>query len=90
MVPVGARRGINDMPDIANPTSDQIKKAMIQETPVEYDGAEYACIIGFCCRPTRPDVQGKRRLYSEVELKSKIANSVTVASPNKIIIHERD
>lgn len=73
------------MPDITNPTSDQIKKAMIQETPVEY-----AYIIGYCCRPSRPDVHGKRRLYAEVELKSKIANSVTVASPNKITIHERD
>lgn len=78
------------MPDITTPTSDQIKKAMIQETPVEYDGVEYAYIIGYCCRPTRPDVHGKRRLYAEVELKSKIANSVTVASPNQITIHERD
>lgn len=71
-------------------TSDQIKKAMIQETPVSSNGIEYACIIGYGCRPSRPDVHGKRQLYSEVELKSKIANSVTVTSPSKIIIHERD
>ena len=82
--------GCCDMPDIVNPTSDQIKKAMIQETPVLYDGVEYACIIGFCCRPSRPDVYGKRRLYSVVEPKSRTANCVVVVNPNKITIHERD
>ncbi len=78
------------MPDITNPTSDQIKAAMIRGTPATLRGIEYACIIGYCCRPTRPDVNGKRRLYLEVELKSKIANSVTVGRADEIIIHERE
>ena len=74
------------MPDILNPSSDDIKTAMLRSTPISFDGVDYRRIRAYTVRYL-PDL---KRLIMQVELESKIGNSVTIANPQKIIIKERD
>ena len=78
------------MPDIINPSSEQIKAAMLDYTPVEYDGCEYTRITAYIYRVSERDAYGKRRAFMQAELLSRTGNSVVIVNPNKIIIKERD
>ena len=77
------------MPDIENPTSEQIKAVMFNRTPVEYEGNEYARITAYIYRISERDAYGKSRTFMQAELLSNTGNSVVIVNPNKIIIKER-
>lgn len=74
------------MPDITNPSSEDIKTAMLRSTPILFNGIDYRRIRAYIVRY----LPERKNLILEVELESKVGNSVTIANPKQIIIKERD
>ena len=68
------------------PTSEEIKTAMLNCTPVEYNGIVYARISAYIYRITRNNSNAKYTPCMQLELEACVANSVTIAAPDKIKI----
>lgn len=68
-------------------TSEEIKQAMLNFTPVMYEGIEYERINAYIYRIVNSS--GKYRTVMQVELKDKKANSVVIADAKKVSIAER-
>lgn len=69
-------------------TSEEIKKAMLNFTPVIYDGIEYERITAYIYRIVKTHKAGKYRTVMQVELQDKKTNSVTVAEARKVELIE--
>ena len=65
-------------------TSDEIKKAMREFSPVVYKGNEYERINAYIYRIYRNPNSGKYRETFQLELQSIGANSVTIAEADKV------
>ncbi len=65
-------------------TSEEIKKAMLNFTPVIYDGIEYERINAYIYRIVKTHQAGKYKTIMQVELHDKKTNSVTIADAKKV------
>jgi hypothetical protein len=65
-------------------TSDEIKKAMREFSPVRYKGIEYKNINAYTYRIYRNPQTGKFKETFQLELQDKMANSVTIAEAEKV------
>lgn len=65
-------------------TSDEIKKAMHNFSPVRYKGIEYKRITAFIYRAVPVPMSNNYKGVLQVELLDKNANSVTIAEAEKV------
>ena len=71
-------------------TSEVIKKAMRDRTPVKYDGIVYKCIAAYIYRMVDdPHTRGFKGIL-QVELLDRNGGSVSIASPDKIELMEQE
>lgn len=68
-------------------TSEEIKQAMLNFTPIMCEGIEYERINAYIYRVV--NTSGKYKTVMQVELKDKSANSVVIADAKKVSIAER-
>lgn len=69
-------------------TSEQIKKAMVNFSPVRYNGVEFKNINAYTYRIYRNPNTGKFKEAFQLELQDKYANSVTIAEAEKVELIE--
>ena len=67
-------------------TSEEIKQAMRDFTPIEYDGIVYSRISAYIYRCEKDRHTGKYRFVLQVELEDKCGHSVTIAPADRIKI----
>ena len=65
-------------------TSDEIKKAIREFSPVRYKGVEYQKINAYIYRIYVNPKTGKFKETFQLELQDKRANSVTIAEAEKV------
>lgn len=65
-------------------TSDEIKKAMREFSPVKYKGIEYKRITAFIYRAVPVPMSNNFRGVLQVELLDRNGNSVTIAEAEKV------
>lgn len=70
-------------------TSEQVKEAMHNFTPVIYDGIKYKRISAYIYRVVFNKHTGKYKTIYQVELLDKNENSVTIADLTKVELIER-
>ena len=64
-------------------TNDEVKTALINRTPVTYNGIRYAYISAIICRYDR-----NNNLLISVELTDKNKHSVTIAQIKDVMTHD--
>jgi hypothetical protein len=69
-------------------TSEEIKKAMQEFSPVRYKGIEYKRITAYIYRVVREPMRNSLKGIIQVELLDKNENSVTIAEPEKVELIE--
>lgn len=69
-------------------TSEEIKQAMRDFTPIEYDGIVYSRISAYIYRCEKDRHSNKYRFVLQVELEDKCGHSVTIAPAGRIKIAE--
>ena len=69
-------------------TSEEIKKAMVNFSPVRYKGIEYKRITAYIYRVVREPMRNSLKGIIQVELLDKNENSVTIAEPEKVELIE--
>lgn len=69
-------------------TSDEIKKAMVNFSPVQYDGIVYKRISAYIYRIYPSPNTGKWKQTFQVELQDMRAQSVTIAEADKVELAE--
>lgn len=69
-------------------TSEEIKKAMRNFSPVRYKGIEYEKINAYIYRIYRNPHSGKYKAAFQLELQDKRANSVIIAEAEKVELIE--
>lgn len=67
-------------------TSEEIKQAMRDFTPIEYDGIVYKRISAYIYRCEKDRHSEKYRFVLQVELEDKCGHSVTIAPAGRIKI----
>lgn len=65
-------------------TSEEIKQAMRDETPVKYKGVEYTRITAYIFRAVKHKHTGKNTFILQCELLDRCGHSVTVADAGKV------
>ena len=65
-------------------TSEEIKTAMHEFTPVKYDGIEYERITAYIYRIIKTHKAGRYKTIMQVELQDRKSNSVTIADAKKV------
>lgn len=70
-------------------TSEEIKQAMREFTPIEYDDIVYERISAYIFRCEKNKHTGKYRFVYQVELADYCGHSVTIAPADRIKIAER-
>ena len=65
-------------------TSEEIKNAMINFSPVVYNGIEYERITAYIYRIVKTHSAGKYQTILQVELQDKNTNSITIADAKKV------
>lgn len=65
-------------------TSDEIKKAMIEFSPVRYKGTEYKRITAYIYRVVESDRRGTYKTALQCELLDRCGHSVTIAEAEKV------
>ena len=70
-------------------TSEEIKQAMLNFTPVVYEGIEYERITAYIYRVVALHKEGNYKTVLQVELLDKNSNSVAIADAKKVSIAER-
>lgn len=65
-------------------TSEEIKKAMHEFSPVRYNGIEYDRITAYIYRVIETHKKGTFKIVLQVELLDYCGNSVTIAEAEKV------
>lgn len=65
-------------------SSEEIKQAMLDLTPVVYNGIEYERINAYIYRVTKTHKAGLYKTILQVELQDKNSNSITIADAKKV------
>lgn len=65
-------------------TSEEIKKAMHEFSPVVYNGIEYERITAYIYRIIKTHGAGLYKTILQVELQDKNTNSITIADAKKV------
>ncbi len=65
-------------------TSEQVKEAMLNFTPVKYDGIYYKRITAYIYRVIENKHKGTYKTIYQVELLDYCNHSVTIADPAKV------
>lgn len=71
-------------------TSEQIKKAMLNFTPVKYEGIVYKRISAYIYRVIRSKHNDTYKTIYQVELLDKNEHSVVIADPQKVELIENE
>lgn len=70
-------------------TSEEIKQAMLNFTPVVYEGIEYERITAYIYRVVALHKEGNYKTVLQVELLDKNSNSVVIVNAKKVEPLER-
>lgn len=65
-------------------TSDEIKQAMLDGSPVKYKGIEYKCITAYIYRRITDRHSGKATFILQCELLDRCGHSVVIVDAKKV------